>query len=114
MSKFLDASAILAADDFEYEEVDVPEWGGKIRLKPLSAKDAEDFDRQVSKKNGDNNLLSRILATHAVDETGKPLFTMSQLTELSKKNLIVIKRLVRICQKISALNIHEVKEIEGN
>jgi hypothetical protein len=39
MSEFLNLDAILAAPDVTESDVDVPEWGGKVKVKALSKAD---------------------------------------------------------------------------
>ena len=41
--KFLSAEDILAAEDIETVDVLVPEWGGTVKLRSLSGKEAEKF-----------------------------------------------------------------------
>jgi hypothetical protein len=39
----LDRAAILGADDREYELVDVPQWGGTVRVRALSGTDRDRY-----------------------------------------------------------------------
>ena len=89
MSKLLNAGEILAAQDLKTRDVEVPEWGGVVRLRELSARDREWYFSQtvsietavvdgksqvVQKPNLDNvraKLLSRAIVGDALLVTGE-------------------------------------------
>jgi hypothetical protein len=97
-AKILTAEDILNADDVEYKKVLVPEWGGAIRLKIMSAADAIRFNRMPNR----DEAIVQILAFCACDEDGKLLFTSAkQVEKLREKNIKVFSRLQDACLELN-------------
>jgi hypothetical protein len=98
--KLLTADEILQAEDIITMEVDVPEWGGSVKLRSLSGADAMRFIEAVGKKAGS---AVDIVALCAVDDAGNPLFTEEQWDKLKTKSLRAILRLQRAALEINGL-----------
>lgn len=109
MSNFLSKAQIIAAQDRRYTEVDVPEWGGKVRLASLDADSSLKAERMIGKDTKDNPL-SALLSYAIVDENGDRIFDEKSMEALGKKNPTV---LVRLVEAMKALNKTEEKE-KGN
>lgn len=91
--KLLTAEQILAADDISFIEMDIPQWGGTVRFRALSAAEAIKFGNpdegdEVAKQTS----IIRIFALSAVDEDGNRLFTEAEIRLLMKKNWAVFTR----------------------
>jgi len=104
--KFLTAEEILGKSDFEFIEVDIPEWGGTIRFKALSADEAITFTEGV-KGAFKNSAFVRIVALCAVDADGKRLFTDNQMGALRQKSVKVFKRLQDVLLKLNGFTDDE-------
>ena len=50
MSKYLTAETILNAEDFRYEDVECPEWGGTVRVRSLSGGQRSVITQRVQDK----------------------------------------------------------------
>lgn len=98
--KILSAAEILAASDITPIEVEVPEWGGTVRLRPLSAAEALAFTNSMTKTTNDS---VRLLALSAVDEAGKTIFTDKDIERLSQKALKPIMRLQDAALELNGL-----------
>jgi hypothetical protein len=106
----LTAEQILAAEDIKYVEVEVPEWGGMVRLKTLSGEEAAEFlsdEFQKDKKNAS----VRVLIMSAVKEDGTLMFTVDEIVKLRKKSLRAINRLQDAALKLNGLK-EEDKEVK--
>jgi len=91
--KFLSADEILFAQDLKTIDVDVPEWGGIVRFRPLSAAEAQEFTESFSKGRASDGMFWLIAKT-AVDPNGSKLFTKPEHIELLKnKSMQVLMRL---------------------
>jgi hypothetical protein len=117
----LNKAAILAANDQTLELVPVPEWGGEVYIRSMTAaeRDAEErriYDAQQNKKGSEGmaNFRARFLARTLVDENGTPLFTMKEVDQLAAKSFVVIARLFEISQRINGVTKEEAEVIEGN
>ena len=103
---FLTREAIIAAQDRKFVEVDVPEWGGTVRLRSLDAEQALHQETVIAKRQkGDAkaNPLASMLSASIVDGAGAPLFTEKDMHELGKKNPGVLIRLVKAANDLNQL-----------
>ena len=121
MTKILSKADILAVNDRVTELVEVPEWGGSVYVRTMSAaeRDREErriYDAQQGKKGSEAmaNFRARFLALTLVDEQGTPLFTMREVDQLAEKSFAVVSRLFEVSQRINGVTKEEMEAIEGN
>jgi hypothetical protein len=88
--KLLTKTEIMAIEDIGAEVVEVPEWGGFIRL--LLLQPTPGTAKLLEELNGEDDSYARILSKSIVDERGDPILTES---ELKRCNSAVVKRLAR-------------------
>lgn len=114
----LTKDAILAAKDLQVVDVDVPEWGGKVQLRPMTAGEREVFEQEIvsnmNSKNRPNNIRAFLVHLSLVDEQGNLLFTKEEVDALGKKSAVVLNRLALKCQEINGMTTKEVEELEKN
>jgi hypothetical protein len=111
--KVLSATEILEADDIQVVDIDVPEWGGVVKLRPMSAEESIAYNEAV--KAGDKRHGAVILAsTCLVDEEGKKLFTEDQARGLVKKSLAALLRIQKVALKVNGFVDDEVKEAKND
>ncbi|MBI5964940.1 MAG: hypothetical protein HY863_15785 [Chloroflexi bacterium] len=123
MNQLLSKSSILAAQDLPFENVDVPEWGGTVRVIGLNAKDAQRYssrlvvinplDGKVQKLKLDT-VMTDLLVRTIVDENNDPLFSEDDIEALGKKSAQVLTRLFEVAQRLSGLGDSSAKEIKAN
>lgn len=112
----LDRAAIIAANDLKREEVDVPEWGGTVVVRELTAKERDTFFEWV-RKNGDNafsDFRVRAVRLSLIDEQGNHLFDEADEPGLASKSTAVIDRLFEAASRLSGLQQKDVEEIGKN
>jgi hypothetical protein len=121
MAKILTKADILAVNDRTTELVDVPEWGGAVYVRTMTAaeRDREErriYDAQQGKKGSEAmaNFRARFLALTLVNEDGEPLFSMKEVDQLASKSFAVISRLFDVSQRINGVTKEEIEAIEGN
>ena len=116
----LTRDAIFAAQDRAFEDVDVPEWGGTIRIAVITGTDRDAYEASMYEMRGKEIKLNRddmrakLLARAIVDESMKRIFTDADIKELGKKSAKVIDRLFTLAQRINGLTDESVKELEKN
>jgi len=113
----LNKDLILAADDMKTTDVDVPEWGGTVRLRTLTGGERDKFESdsidQRGKSNKMNliNLRARLVALCAVDETGKRMFGDNEVSKIGAKSAAVLDRLFQAAQELNGMTQKDVEEL---
>jgi hypothetical protein len=111
MSKLLSWDEIEQADDLGGQVVEVPEWGGSVRIARLSLAAA---DALFLKGGTGVDARVRMLAACLVDESGAPLVPEDKLSEMMSKSAVVIDRLYRIAAERNGLSLKKVEDAVKN
>ncbi len=120
MSQYLSRDAILAVNDVLYEDVDVPEWGGKVRVKSLTGKERDALESSMIVGKGKNanvnlnNLRAKLVARSVVDEDGKQVFSDEDLAALGAKSAAALTRVYEVAQRLSGITEEDVDELTKN
>ena len=111
---------ILRADDIQAEIVDVPEWGGQVRVKGLSGTERDRFEQDSIDQRGKTtklnfaNIRARLLVLCLVDEQGNRLFQRSDIDLLGQKSAAALNRVFDVARRLSGLNQEDVEELAEN
>lgn len=108
----LTKEAILAAQDLRCIDVDVPEWGGPVRLRPLTGAERERLQERVKKDTG--KFSAWLLSESIVGEDGNRIFSQADIDSLLTKNGAVLDRLALRCTEINGLRPDSVEKAEKN
>lgn len=119
---YLSKDDILKADDRPTKDIDVPEWGGVIRLKAMTgtARDELDASRIQQMPDGREIQLpirrAKLVALSAVNpDTGDPLFNELEVGQLGQKSAAPLDRLAMAALELSGLTGSTTEtELEGN
>jgi hypothetical protein len=105
--EILGRDAILGASDINYETVEVPEWGGRVRVKSLTGKERDTFEAGIVSADGKRaelvNVRAKLVALTVVDEEGRRLFSEGDVEALGSKSAAALDRVFTAAQKLSAL-----------
>lgn len=125
---YLKKADIESADDLIVVDVDVPEWGGVVRVRALSADDElQVVKRMVKRRNGDvvlradgvtpevdfDGALQRqiMLAGMAIiDENGERMFGDDEIGSLASKSKKALDRITAVVEELSGGNVAELTE----
>ena len=116
----LNKDQIKTVPDIETLDVEVPEWGGTVRLKSLTGAERDRFEAGVVQGQGKSatvnmqNLRAKLVAQSVIGEDGKPLFTEADANWLGEKSAKALNRLFNAAQQLSGLSESDVKELAGN
>lgn len=128
----LSRDQILEAQDIEFEDVPVPEWGGTVRVKGLNGEERNSFEAACRQERpvhnaegkrirGRTELAVNLANTHAklaarsiVDEQGERLFTDHDVAALGRKSSAALDRVVDVATRLSRLSDEEIEELSGN
>lgn len=116
---FLTRDQILAANDLPSKEVDVPEWGGKVRVRSITAKDRDEFEQALiaarqAKRFAPENVRARYVAACIVDKDGKPMFTGKDVEALGQKSYAALERVYQAATSLNADSADAIEELEKN
>lgn len=103
---------ILETWDLAFEDVEVPEWGGTVRVQAMSVGELEAFMKETSDDEGrviGGKFRSALLRRSIVAEDRLPLFTAGDIAGLDKKSPKVISRLLKAARDLNGFS-REVQE----
>lgn len=124
--RLLTKSDILAAPDLASEEVEVPEWGGTVKVRALDVNSRQAFWEYSSVAVRDDGgkikfetkpfaAYDAALATLSiVGEDGEPMFTLAELEQLGSKNPEVITRIAEVARRLSKMGTAAAEEAEAD
>lgn len=112
---------ILGADDRRHEDVEVPEWGGTVRVRALSGTERDAYEAGIVQISGDGrrkftlaNARARLVSLSIVDENGARLFSEGDIEELGEKSATALERVFDAARRLSGLSEEEVEGlVEG-
>lgn len=103
---------VLAAADANTETVAVPEWGGSVVVRSMTAGDRDKFDAMVaSTKNvGYSGVRVWTVLACCVDDSGNKLFRTEDEPALRLKSAAVIERIFEAALRVSGITGSEQLE----
>lgn len=110
---------ILGASDLPTKEVEVPEWGGSVLVRSITAKDRDEFEQALvqareAKRFAPENVRARYVAACVVGEDGKPLFTPKDVEALGAKSFAALDRVYQAAISLNALSDGDIEALEKN
>lgn len=114
--KLLSKADIIAASDLKREEVDVPEWGGKVLVSSFSAdaKDSIEFKLYNLNQKSGVGIRAAYVGLALVDEHGQRLFTDEELPMLGTKFAGAVDRVFEVVSRINRISQADIEELEKN
>ena len=116
----LSKTAILTANDLQTEDVEVPEWGGAVRVRSFTGRERDAFESSMVRGEGRDrkvdltNMRARLVGLTVIDETGQRLFTDDEVDLLGAKSGAALDRVFAIAQKLNGLSGADVEELSKN
>lgn len=102
----LNKLAILSASDCRIDTVDVPEWGGAVRIRAMTGAERDAFRTAIA--DGPSAEVGRfeaaLLALTLVDDSGQRLFELAELDALRAKSAAVLDRLAKEAMRINGMD----------
>lgn len=116
----LTKEAILTANDLVTEDVEVPEWGGTVRVRAISGAERDAFEQAIVTRKGKNvttnlaNIRAKMVALCVVDEHGQRLFGDKDVLLLGTKSAAALDRVFTVAQQLAGLTDKDVDELAEN
>ena len=103
-------ASIIAASDLKSIEIEVPEWGGSVRLHQMSAAGIMQFWDSCRDKDGNiirTVIQPNLLKQSIVDEGGKQMFSDEDIEMLMGKSPTAINLLFSEAQKLNGMGAED-------
>lgn len=113
----LTRDAILGIADLKSEDVDVPEWGGSVRVRTMTGAERDAFGASLRNADGKvdpANYRAKLLIRCVVGDDGRPLFTDADLDALAGKSAPALDRLVAAAERLNTMGAAAVDTAEKN
>lgn len=117
---FLTQEQILAPRALPFQDVEVPEWGGTVRIQGLSSDDGDKFLASLQRVNGQKverdttYYCARLLSLCLVNGNGERLISEGNVLKLAQQANAVVMRLADIAQELSGLKLGSVEDAAKN
>ncbi|WP_438396483.1 hypothetical protein [Caballeronia sp. DA-9] len=110
----LSKDQIFAAQDIQTVDVDVPEWGGTVRVSMLSgaARDALQADFAENKET--SRVEAALIAATAVDEAGSPIFAKEDIPAIRAKSTAALQRVFDAAIKLNKMGAAQTEQAVKN
>jgi hypothetical protein len=118
--KILSKSEILECQDMRIKVVEVPEWGGSVRLRSLTGAERDAFEATLVKEvDGKRvpdmeNLRAKLLAATIVDEDDRQIFNAYDLAALGRKSAVALDRVFAVAQRLNGMSADAVEDAVKN
>lgn len=115
--KLLSRDDIVNAKDLTTQDVEVPEWGGTVRVRALNGRERDEFEQStVEQKNGKvkqnlANFRAKLVALTVVDENGHKLFAKNDVAILGMKSAAALQRVFNVAAELSGMSDKDVEEL---
>ena len=115
---YLTRDEILAARDLKTKDLEVPSWGGTIRVREPTVRERDRMGTEYNKANRDQakmmELRMEMCSRVIVDERGESVFTAKDIEALGKKSPENIDLVFQTSMELGGLDQKEKDEIAGN
>lgn len=119
--KLLDRNAIFQTVDLKIETVNVPEWGGAVKVRGMTGAERDLFeshlitqDAKGRTKTNMRNARARIVVICCVDDDGKQIFQEGDIADLSRKSASALDRIYEVAATLSGIGDADLDDLLGN
>lgn len=116
----LDRDAILARKKLKAELVEVPEWGGSVYVRELTASERDHWEGALVRLEGKTteltfeNARATLAAATIVDAEGNRLFSEADIEELGRLSGKALDRVYGVATRLSGITESDVEELSKN
>ncbi len=102
----LNRDSIFASPDMPSETVHIPEWGGDVVVRGLTAAQRDSYEQSMLDKDQQpdlTNARAKLVVLCTVDDMGTPIFSDTDAEEIGKKSAAAVQRIVAVAQRLSGM-----------
>lgn len=121
---YLSKKQILEADDIPIDDLEVPEWGGMIRMRGLTGEQRDDYETTIMQQNEEGqwsstkealqNARAKLVVLTIIDAEGKLVFDQKDVEALGKKSAVALNRVWNKARELSGLVEGDLEKLVGN
>ena len=111
---------IANVDDRQYDEVEVPEWGGSVRVRGMSGTERDAYEASILEQRGNDrkvnlaNARAKLVVRCLVDEAGQLLFNADDVRLLGRKSAKALERVFDKARELSGMSEDDVAKLTEN
>ena len=111
---------ILDAQDLQTEVVEVPEWGGSVKVQGMTGRERDAFEAEIIDRKGKDfsvnmqNIRAKLVVLSLVNGDGQHVFNDKDVFALGKKSAIALDRVFTVAQELSGISKEDVEELAKN
>lgn len=120
MGNYLGREDILATDDRQYNDIEVPEWGGTVRVRGMSGTQRDEYEASIIEQRGSDrkvnlrNARAKLVARCIVDGDGRTIFTSDDVSALGRKSAVALERVFDEARRLSGMTEGDVERLAEN
>lgn len=118
--KFISREQFLSQKALRTRDIEIPEWGGLVRVKALSGAERDLIEQKQFDQKGKSprvnvaGFRARLVVFGVVDPDGKRIFTEADIPAINEMDGGVIDRIATAVSELSGYTPAEVERLEGN
>jgi hypothetical protein len=113
----LTRDAILGAQDLKIEDVEVPEWGGTVRVRMMTGAQRDALGASMVTAGGKPDMHKYrigLVAACIVGDDGVPMFAADEVALLAGKSSVALDRVYRVAERLNDSSAVGVEAAEKN
>lgn len=116
----LSKSQILAPEELPWEEVEVPEWGGSVRVRVMTGMEKDAWEASIYRMKGSDvelnqdNFRASLISRCLCDENGPMEFSPLEILELGQKSSVALDRVFQAAKRINRIDKKDQDELTKN
>ncbi|MDR5825791.1 hypothetical protein [Caballeronia sp. LZ043] len=111
----LNRSQIFATNDLKSEVIDVPEWGGQVKVVVMTGLARDAFQKANSEApRGVSFFEGTLIVATVVGDDDQPLFTEDDIPLLQQRSAAVVSRIAAVAMRINGLGVKATEDAEKN
>ena len=114
----LSKDEIFGASDVVTEDIEVPEWGGTVRIAVMPGWARDEYEGMLvgrgDKKGLPANIRARYVSYCIVDQNGDLMFTSKDVEALGKKSSLALDRIFDAASVLNRTNEEGMEEAAKN
>lgn len=116
----LSKSEILRPDELPFEDVEVPEWGGSVRVRVMTGAEKDAWEASIYQMKADgatfnqDNFRASLVSRTLSDESGPLDFSPLEILELGNKSSIALDRVFNAARRINRITKEDQDELTKN